>query len=375
MRDLVLALVLAAICAIEFATGAPRGAALELGLISASAVACVAVARRRRAPAVATIVGGLAWGVPGVVIGAAWWNGLPDAIGVGELVLAFSSGWLLTGPLSLAGLAATALGFNAGEVTGSVWVFWLVFVLPAWVTGTAMRSRESLVTQLEDRAEELKSERSAFAREAVRYERARIARDLHDIVAHEVSLIVVQAGGARRALESDPAAAAASFDHIAVAARQAQMDIGRLLNLLSEDVSEHRSGTLGGVDELIRGAAAAGLEVSYVVRGDAANLGAETAETIFRLAQEGITNALKHAPGAPIEVLVAIGDETIQASVQNGVARRGRSELEATGGGNGIPGIRDRVSRLGGTLTAGEQPNGGWSLDAELPRHRLLPNV
>jgi signal transduction histidine kinase len=373
MRDLALALLLALVSAIELATGASHGAALESGLVAAGAMACVAISLRRRVPGVATVAGGLAWGVPGVVIGATWWNGMPDAIGLAELILAFTAGWLLSGPISIVGLASTAVGFNGGEVSGSAWVFWLVFVLPAWVTGTVMRSRETLLTQLAERAAELASERSAFAREAVRYERARIARDLHDIVAHEVSLIVVQAGGARGVIESDPAAAAASFEHIAVAAHQAQSDVGRLLRLLSDDVNEDETGTLGGVGELVRSAAAAGLDVSYVVRGEGtSNLPVETAETIFRVTQEGITNALKHAPGATIEICVTVGDKTIQTSVRNGESRGEKSGLEATGGGNGIPGLRDRVARLGGALSAGGQPDGTWCLDAEFPRQRVL---
>ena len=159
----------------------------------------------------------------GSLLGASWWNEtlLAALVTVG---LSFLVGWRVGFPATVVALVALAFGSTAGDLSGSVVSMW-VFTIPAWVIGQVMRSRSHLSAQLAERARELEEERKGFAREVVRYERARIARDLHDIVAHNLSLIVVQAGAGRRASREHPEVLSESLRHIEAGARSAREEI------------------------------------------------------------------------------------------------------------------------------------------------------
>ncbi len=364
--DLAAAVVIGGLCAAALATSAPRGAALTVALAAAAALGCGAVAIRRRHPLAVSLVVGAAFFVPGALIGPRWWNSLPDVLVLVGVILAYTVGAELDGVTSYIGLIAMALALSAGDLSDPASIF--VFTVPAWVAGQVMRSRNRLARQLTERAEELEQEREAFAREAVRFERARIARDLHDIVAHNVSMIVVQAGAGRRALASDPATAVEALRHIEGGAHQAQLEIGQLVDLLGSDRPRSNGEGLGSLDELVRRAAAAGLSVSYRFSGSCGDAPAELADVAYSVAQEGITNALKHAPGAPIKISVHGGDSVVSITVENGHSNSARSGLEDAGGSYGIAGLRQRLCSVGGTLVAGPTDGGGWRLTAELPR-------
>ena len=254
---------------------------------------------------------------------------------------------------------------SAGDFSDPVPPF--MFTVPAWIAGEAVQARSRLAAQLAARARELDDEREAFAREAVRYERTRIARELHDIVAHSLSMMVVQAGAGQRQLDSNPTQAALSLEHVGGAARQAELELGQLLELLGEDSPRRSGGGLLLIDELVRQAGASGLPVTCRFSGAHDALPLDLSETAYRVAQEGLTNALKHAPGAPVQVAVDAGEHAIVVTVENGPPRGAASKLKSAGGQHGIRGMHERVRDCGGTLEAGPTGDGGWRVSARLP--------
>src|ERR1700727_294693 len=367
--DVAAAVVIGAFCAAELAARPPGSPLLTVALAATSALGCGAVIIRSRHPLAASLAVGAAFFVPGLLIGSRWWDSLPNTLLVVGVIIAYTVGARLDGVASVTGLIAMFLALSAGDLSDPVSIF--VFTVPAWVAGRVVQSRNRLAHQLGERARELEQEREAFAREAVRFERARIARDLHDVVAHNVSMIVVQAGAGRRALASNPATAAEALRHIEGGAHQAELEIQQLVDLLGSDHPRSNGGGLGSLDERVRRAAATGLSVSYRFSGSYDDVPGQVADIAYSVVQEGITNALKHASGAPIDVSVHGATSTVSITVENGTPSSTQSGLEDAGGTYGIVGLRDRLCSVGGTLEAGPTSAGGWRLMAQLPRaHR-----
>jgi signal transduction histidine kinase len=366
--DLAAAAAIAALCALQLTIRPPRGGGLVIGIAGLTALGCAAMVVRRRVPVTVAVVFAAALFVPGVVLGSRWWNPLPLALLVVCVILSYTLGSRVDGPPAMLGLAAMAVAASAGDLSPSSFVSSLVLTVPGWAAGRVIRSRNRLAVQLAARARELELEREAFAREAVRYERARIARDLHDIVAHSVSMIVLQAGAGRRALATQPATAAESLEHIQRGAHQAELEIEELAALLADHPPRAGDRGLGPLDQLVQRAAATGLSVTCKFTGNHDNLPAEITDAAYRVTQEGITNALKHAPGAPITVEVHASSTGLWITVENGPPSGPGSGLDKAGGGYGIAGLSDRLRCVEGTLQAGQTPTGGWRLAARLPR-------
>jgi signal transduction histidine kinase len=247
----------------------------------------------------------------------------------------------------------------------------IVVTAGPWALGLVVRSRRNLTEQLAARGRELEAERALFAAEAVRYERARIARELHDIVAHCVSVMVIQAGAGQRLTAADPVLAAQAFGYIGEAARQAEAEIGRLVELLDHDTQERGADGVRLIGELVARAGAAGLAVSCRFTGPG-GLPVPASDAAYRVVQESLTNAFKHAPGAPVEVVVAGSAGQVEITVRSGAPSGPASGLERSGGGHGLAGMRERVAACGGDLTAGPAGDGGWLVSARLPRHPSL---
>jgi signal transduction histidine kinase len=237
----------------------------------------------------------------------------------------------------------------------------------AWGAGRALRERELIAGQLAERLEELHDEREAHAALSVRYERARIASELHDIVAHALSVMVVQASAGQRLAEHDLEATSEAFEAIAGAARQAERDMGRLVALLGDETAIGAAPDLALVEELVARAAGSGLDVTLRLEGEREGLPAEIGESAYRVVQEGLTNALRYAAGASVTVRVRGERDALIVSVENGPAGD-EAALQGVGTGIGLRGLGERVSAHGGTLRAGPTPTGGWSLCARLPR-------
>jgi signal transduction histidine kinase len=336
----------------------------------------VLVAWRRNHPVAVAAAAGALVALPELGAHAAAVYGI-DAISVPALaalfLYAYALGSYCPWARSLIGLVPLTAGFAV--IQGYFNPFIEMATVGPWLGGLAVSSRRQVADQLEVRARELEEEREIFALQSVRYERARIARELHDIVAHSVSLIVVQASAGERLAARDPDGAAEAFESIGDAAKQAEDEIDRLVDLLDTSLPPAPSVGLRIVEELVDRAQASGLRVTCQLSGDNDALSEPATEAVYRLVQEALTNAMKHAPGAPIDVAVRGKLDAVEVEVDNQQARGSLGALEGSGGGHGLDGMRERVLRCGGSFEAGATTAGGWRVTASLPRlSRSLPS-
>jgi len=246
----------------------------------------------------------------------------------------------------------------------------------AWLLGDRARVQRALAAELQDRAARLEREQADEARRAVASERARIARELHDVVAHHVSMMVVQAEAGPVAVERDPARAAGAFEAIAATGRQALVEMRRLLGMLRGDEEQPPSLApqpgLAEVPSLVEQVGRAGLQVELVVEGTEAALPPGVDLSAYRIVQEALTNAVKHGGSGRARVLVRYGADDLQLQIRdeggttggNGSPVEGRPEA---GPGRGLLGMRERVNLFGGELDAGPGPDGGFTVEARLP--------
>lgn len=343
---------------------------------------------RRRAPAAVALVAAaltsalflLTAGGPGWMVAAADGTAMEAAGIFLPLPVAFALALLLP---RWAALAAVVLLMAALQVSGGFNPFLIAIPGGAWIVGFILRDRSRLTADLERSARRLRAETELLAEESVRYERARIARELHDIVAHCVSVMVVQAYAGERLVEREPERAAESFDHILDAANQAKLELHRLVELLDGDVTGGvPAGRLSvALRELRDRVVAAGLTVELGVSGDIDDVPAPVSGAVLRAVQEGVTNAVKHGAGAPIRIEVERSSGWLRAAVANGPAAGPADPatpmLRRSGGGYGLEGMRERLEALGGTLAAGPEADGGWAVEARLPsvRNRVTSTV
>jgi signal transduction histidine kinase len=277
------------------------------------------------------------------------------------------------GPIAL-GLLLVAMTIVYVGVIGqkgtapSEWLWELTLAAAPYVVGRLLRARRRLHAELEDRALALTHERQQRERLAVSVERARIARELHDVAAHSLSLMVVQAGAARSVLGADLDAAARALEAIATTGRQTMGDMGRLLGFLDHDDTSSL-GSISRIGDLVAQARQAGLPVEVRITGAARRLPSHADLAAYRVIQEGLTNALKHAGGACTQVLVAYDDEAVHVEVSDDGHPRISHPLSASGAGHGLQGMRERVEMAGGEIISGRRPDGGWAVSARLPLH------
>ncbi|GAA0931603.1 sensor histidine kinase [Streptomyces thermoalcalitolerans] len=255
-------------------------------------------------------------------------------------------------------------------------VFLTVPFALAWVLGDSMRTRRAYFAQLEERAARLEKEREAQAKVAVAAERARIARELHDVVAHNVSVMVVQADGAAYVLDTAPDQARKALETISSTGRQALAEMRRLLGVLR--TGEHQeSGEYvpqPGADqiaELVEQCRESGLPVDFRIEGSPRPLPRGVELTAYRIVQEALTNTRKHGgPDASASVRLVYFDDGLGLLVEDdgkGAPQELYKDGGADGQGHGLIGMRERVGMVGGTLDAGPRPGGGFRISALLP--------
>ena len=316
----------------------------------------------RSHPRMVAIVGG-ALSLLSAVLGAYGW--FPDT--------AFAIIALLT-PVAALGWSGRAAWVVGAALVAYLFVLWtilgesnevplIIFSVPSFLAGTVLRLRREAAEQLARRGRELEEERELFAELAVRHERARIASELHDIVGHAISVMVIQAAAGQRLIERDPVRAEQVFTDLAEAARQGHDDLQRLVELLGGTVVGGPDLTL--IDEVVSRAARSGLDVSCRFEGERDGVAAPAAHVAFRVVQESLTNALRYAPGAAVRILVSGSGRGLSIRVENDPAVQERPGLSGTG--RGLAGLRERVQDLGGQLVAGPLAAGGWRVEATLP--------
>ena len=278
-----------------------------------------------------------------------------------------------TATLIAIGACSVALGGMLLPVTDADpvdFAFAALLLGSTWAIGDSARSRRAYTAELEERAARLERERELEASRAAAEERARIARELHDVVAHHVSMMVVQAESGPVAVERDPATAARAFDAIGATGRQALGEMRRLLGVLrpgdDRAASLEPQPGLQQLPALVEQVRHAGLEAKLEVEGEPRPLPPGMDLSAYRIVQEALTNAVRHAGPGTARVLVHYGDDQIRLEVRDdGMgAHPGGNGNHA---GHGLVGMRERVHLYGGELTAGPHPDGGFTVSARLP--------
>lgn len=287
------------------------------------------------------------------------------------LVLAFSLGAHETWPRALLGLSASvvaivSIGVGASESVGAILSVPIFLVVP-FLAGVAVRAARGYAQRLERLTEQLELERERSSRLAVAEERARIARELHDVVAHGVGVMAVQAAGARRIVEGDPARAREALIAIESTGRSALVELERMLQLMrtpEDEASTDTAPRLADLPALAARLRAAGLDLELICEGSAPPAPPALELAVFRILQEALTNAVKHAPGAPVRAALRFEARAIELEVvDNG---NGHPALAAAGG-HGLVGMRERVSLFGGVFEAGAGSEGGFRVYARIP--------
>ena len=264
---------------------------------------------------------------------------------------------LLAGGMTV-GLYVTDLGMGGVGITADSVIFLALLLGAPWVAGRAVRQR-----RLNDRELEKEKGRAAAA---IVEERARIARELHDVVAHSISVMVIQARGGRRVLQSDPADARDAFAVIERTGQQALDEMRRVLGMLrsgDEAPALAPQPTLRELGTLVEQVRAAGLPVEVAVEGEPRDLPPGVDLSAFRIVQEALTNALTHAGPARAQVVLRYRPDDLEIEISDD----GPGTGDGSGSGYGLVGMRERVSVYGGELQAGRRPEGGYALRVRLP--------
>jgi signal transduction histidine kinase len=282
----------------------------------------------------------------------------------------------LLGNLRNLRLAWTGLAIVLGSITTVVYnipghltaelIFIPVDFGIAWAAGFALRERAEKAEAAEMRADQAEREREAAARVAVAEERARIARELHDIVAHAVSVMVLQVGAVRHKLSDERAADREALRGVERAGRTALTEMRRLLAAMrrdGEDVEFAPQPGLDGLDSLLEEIGRAGLPVELHVDGEPFPLPRGIDLSAYRIVQEGLTNTLKHARASDVDVTVRYRPDELEIEVRD----NGQGSATSDGLGHGLVGIRERVKLYGGEMTAGTATGGGFVLSTRLP--------
>lgn len=368
--DVALAVVLAVLFTVEVIRWESADPAVA---VPAALVATLALSMRRKAPLIAFL---LSFAGSWTVLRAA-----PslDNDSAGFIIVFFVSLFSLgrhsrghevwMGGLCVVGyILVFLLGDPAADATDPGHIgFATLFVGTPWAAGLALRLRQDREQALSAHNAELQRDQEARARQAVAAERARIARELHDVVSHAIAVTVLQARGGRRMLGVDEAQVRRSLDAIEHTNTQALSDMRRLLSLLRDAEDGPPAGpqpSLERLDALLEEVRGSGLPVQLTVTGSSSDVPPGVDLSAYRIIQEALTNILKHAgPGASAHVEVALGGDAVDLAVIDD----GQVAVEGDGSGQGLIGIRERVAVVGGQVEAGPRPDGGFAVRARLP--------
>jgi signal transduction histidine kinase len=369
--------VLAGVVIVDLSTNSKLEGPLWLNLAILLAVALSFLWRRTRPlETVAATVGGL-------IVMSLWLTKPPDTFAEVLLMVsaAYAVGRHLPGRRSLYALGAgtlaivvLAVSFDSSDIFFPVFFFW---VLP-WLAGRTIRNHTMLARELAEKAEQAQHARDEEERRAIAVERSRIARELHDVLAHNLSVMVVQAAAARRVLDKNPQQAVEVASLIERTGREALAEIRQLFGPVRRGEGEALTGppSLARVDELARRARDAGLRVELRVSGDPVALPAGIDLTAYRIVQEALTNSIKHARGAQARVVVSYEPNEVVLSIEDdGEGPRDGYELSESGGGHGLVGMRERAALYGGMVQTGRRRGGGFAVRARLPTRPLVPGA
>jgi signal transduction histidine kinase len=355
--DVVLAVTLAVVGIIDALTSStwPQPYIASAALVAFSAL-CLAWRRRRPLLAYAGTMGALA--VISVALGH-------TEAGAGIIIAFIATYTVAAYGDNLAYAIAVGLIFAVSNSAGqapeeAVWdaafnVVALTLPFAAGVTVRALRRRTAT----------LETEQTVAAAKAAEEERRRIARELHDIISHGLGLVVLQAGVADQVLDRDPDRARQALAQIRQTGQEAIGELSTLVGLIRENLptSADPQPTLADIERLVESTRAAGLEVQLHTQGPARPLPAAVELNAYRVVQEGLTNALKHAGRAKVNVVL----HYLPSNLEIEIVDDGHATQRGSGGRHGLPGLRERVAVFGGRFEAGSQPEGGWRIRASFP--------
>jgi signal transduction histidine kinase len=360
--DAALAAALAVLVQVDIWTSSGYLTASKAIYVPTGLLMTLPLAWRRRAPLVvaAVVMGTLV--VESLAVGSA---PTPDSLLIAWLVAIYS---VAAHSERVAALIGGAMSLGAGLVWMGVddFLFPLVVFGGAWLAGRLVRQRHVYAQALGERAAALERERDAKARAAAAEERARIARELHDVLSHSVSVMVVQAGAERMALGSGRAVTGEALEAIEQTGRQALAEMRRLLGLLRADgepPAHAPQPTVAELERLVAQVREAGLPVELLVEGEPTSLPPGVAVSAYRIVQEALTNVLKHAGPASARVVVRYATRELEIEV----ADDGNGVREVADAGHGLLGMRERVALYGGDFDAGARNGGGFVVRARLP--------
>jgi signal transduction histidine kinase len=295
---------------------------------------------------------------------------------LGGLIAAVSVGLdqknILAGALTVFAVAGViAVEFGRGSYTqlpipGFLTPFLLIGA--AFLAGRVIASGQLQLRQQRQRTNALEREHATAIKEATDAERRRIARELHDVIAHSVGVMVVQAGAARHVLDEKPEAARESLLAVETSGHEAMAELRRLLGVLGEGGNGDApplspQAGLANLEALVARVREAGLPVDLTVEGTSRTLPGGVDVAAYRIVQEALTNALKYAGGAPTHTVVRYASDAVEIDVVD----EGRLRAPADGIGRGLTGMRERVALFGGTLVTGPEGGGGYAVRAHLP--------
>jgi signal transduction histidine kinase len=371
-RDAVLAAVVTVATQVELTVGAVEGSLAQQRVSFLAMTA--AVVWRRSVPLLAAVVLSVGMVVqtlagPAPVVGGF----------IAALIVTYSLGAHSQGRLSVVGLLVVLAGVhvyplvdperaNLADEVGNLAIF-----VGVWALGGVIRLREARAEQLRGRAVAAETDRDERVREALSQERARLAGELHDLVAHGVSVMVLQAGAGRQALDHEPDRTRTALLAIESTGRQALDEMHRLLGLLSRDddgaAPVDPPVTLAGLDELLDQVRAAGLTAQAHIAGERRPLAPGLELSAYRIIQESLTNTLKHAQAQRVDVRLDYQADSLLIEVTDDGLGRGSSRPRRglAGTGHGTISMRERVTMFGGDLHLGPGPDGGWRVAARLP--------
>ena len=364
----VVAAYVAVILTVEVYGGLPAPA--QLGALLLAGIHGAAVTFRRVAPRavvavqVITAVGYVALGLPVFLLGPAM------------LVTLYTVGSRLPRRPALTLLGVVEAALAVLQVRGSTgvatWLLYAAILFGAWFLGDVTRQWRDAAAAHARRAAELEQARNELARLAVTAERVRIARELHDVVAHSMSVIAMHAGSGRLAADRDPAAARRALEVVERSSRDALAEMRRLVTVLrdTDDVGPALAPAAGlrDVHRLVAEVAAAGVTVEVHTEGDLASVPGGVSLAAYRIVQEALTNVVRHTSPAQAHLSVRIGDgEVVLEVTDDGATGTAARETASAAAGHGTIGMRERAALYGGELTAGPRPEGGWRVAARLP--------
>ncbi|WP_198042769.1 MULTISPECIES: sensor histidine kinase [Actinoalloteichus] len=347
--------------------------AVVFGLLGVSVFLCVPYLFRRAHPVAAF----------GVMFAAACVQVLFDAgLLVADVTLVFAvfslaarfpwtqSGWSVVAVLLWLPVAAMPY-VDDGYLGVGAMVQFMIGVLLVWLAGTLQRARRELVASLRDRARELERQRDAQARISAAEERARIAREIHDIVSHSLGTMVVMADAASRTVETAPVEAGRAMARVRDTGRAAMTEMRRMLDVLRDDDTASRvpQPGLAGLDRLVDELRATGLRVDVAVVGDPVALPAGMDLAAYRIIQEALTNARRHGGTllSIVDVAVHYHEDAVELRVRDDGQNPPEDPWTGGKGGHGLIGMRERITAYGGTLHAGPRLRGGFDVRAVLP--------